>query len=83
MVEKLSNKKDKYYYLGIESRLDYLVDINVDAIWLTPIYKSPMVDLGYDVSDYLQIDPIFGTLADFVDLSAACHERRMCVNIII
>jgi alpha-glucosidase len=50
---------------GITSRLDYLHWLGVDAVWLSPIYPSPMADFGYDVSDYCDIDPIFGTLADF------------------
>ena len=49
---------------GIIARLDYLVDLGVDAIWISPIYPSPMADFGYDVADYCDIDPIFGTLAD-------------------
>src|SRR5271168_2760636 len=49
---------------GITSRLDYLKDLGVDAIWITPIYPSPQVDFGYDISDYTAIDPQFGTMAD-------------------
>ncbi len=58
---------------GIESRLDYLVALGVDAIWISPIYPSPMADFGYDVADYCGIDPLFGTLADF----DRCSRRRM------
>ena len=50
---------------GIRQRLDYLVWLGVDAIWISPIYPSPMADFGYDVSDYCGIDPLFGSLADF------------------
>ena len=50
---------------GIASRLDYLKDLGVDAIWITPCYPSPQVDFGYDVSDYENIDPMYGTLQDF------------------
>jgi alpha-glucosidase len=53
---------------GIEQRLDYLVSLGVEAIWISPIYPSPMVDFGYDVADYCDVDPRFGTLADFDDL---------------
>ena len=53
---------------GIERRLDYLVDLGVDAIWISPIYPSPMADFGYDVADYRDVDSLFGTLADFDDL---------------
>src|SRR5687767_9400984 len=50
---------------GIASRLDYLVWLGIDAIWLSPIYLSPMADFGYDIADYTAIDPQFGTLDDF------------------
>ena len=50
---------------GIRRRLDYLAALGVDAIWISPIYPSPMADFGYDVADYCDIDPLFGTLADF------------------
>src|SRR6202045_426114 len=50
---------------GITSKLGYLHDLGVDAIWITPCYPSPQVDFGYDVSDYENIDPMYGTLADF------------------
>ena len=46
---------------GIESKLDYLVDLGVDVLWLSPIYRSPQDDNGYDISDYRDIDPMFGT----------------------
>src|SRR3954464_4763664 len=58
---------------GIASRLDYLVEVGVHAIWLSPIFTSPMADFGYDVADYCGIDPIFGTLEDFDRLVAAVH----------
>ena len=62
---------------GITSRLDYLADLGVDALWLSPIFTSPMRDFGYDVADYCAIDPVFGSDADFDDLVAGCHERRL------
>jgi alpha-glucosidase len=62
---------------GIFSRLDYLEWLGVDAIWLSPIYPSPMADFGYDISDYTGIDPIFGTLAEFDQLVAEVHRRGM------
>jgi oligo-1,6-glucosidase len=49
---------------GIDSRLDYLAGLGVDVIWLSPVYRSPQVDNGYDISDYRDIDPLFGTLDD-------------------
>jgi len=68
---------------GILERLDYLRgapgSLGVDAIWLSPFYPSPMVDFGYDVSDYRGVDPVFGTLADFDALLAAAHRRDIKV----
>ena len=64
---------------GIERRLDYLVSLGVDAIWISPIYPSPMVDFGYDVTDYCDVDPRFGTLADFDGLLMQAHRRRLKV----
>ncbi|MDA9409688.1 alpha-amylase family glycosyl hydrolase [Bradyrhizobium sp. CCBAU 45384] len=59
---------------GLMSRIDYLKWLGVDAIWLTPIYKSPFRDLGYDISDYRAIDPAFGSLDEFDKLLAALHQ---------
>ena len=64
---------------GITEELDYIQELGVDAIWLSPIFKSPMKDFGYDISDYLEIDPIFGTMADFDRLLDAAHERGIKV----
>ncbi|GAU85599.1 maltodextrin glucosidase [Bosea sp. BIWAKO-01] len=64
---------------GIGQRLDYLAGLGIDAIWISPIYPSPMVDFGYDVSDYCDIDPRFGTLADFDALLAQAHARGIKV----
>jgi alpha-glucosidase len=67
---------------GITRRLDYLSDVlGVDALWISPFYPSPMADFGYDVSNYRDVHPMFGTLADFDDLLAGCHERGMRVII--
>ena len=62
---------------GIRQRLDYLAWLGVDAIWISPIYPSPMVDFGYDVSNYTDIDPLFGTLQEFDALLADVHARDM------
>ena len=62
---------------GIMQRLDYVHSLNVEAIWLSPIYPSPMADFGYDVADYTGIHPLFGTMADFDALLAAIHTRGM------
>ena len=58
---------------GITRRLDYVASLGVDAIWISPFFKSPMRDFGYDVSDYCDVDPVFGTLADFDALIAHAH----------
>jgi alpha-glucosidase len=63
--------------VGIEWRLDHLVALGVDAIWLSPIFPSPMADFGYDVSDYRGIDPLFGSLADFDQLLARARARGL------
>jgi alpha-glucosidase len=62
---------------GIRSRLDYLVRLGVDAIWLSPFYPSPMADFGYDIADYCDVDPQFGSLADFDALLADAHGRGL------
>ena len=62
---------------GITQRLDYLVELGVDAVWVSPIFPSPMADFGYDVSNYTDIDPLFGTLTDFDALVAATHARGL------
>lgn len=64
---------------GIASRLDYLQELGVDAIWMSPFFPSPDADFGYDVSDYTDIDPRYGNLADFDRLLAAAHERGIRV----
>jgi alpha-glucosidase len=62
---------------GIIERLPYLSDLGVDAIWLSPIFPSPMADFGYDVADYVGIDPIFGTMDDFDALVLTAHARGL------
>ena len=62
---------------GILSRLDYLAGLGVKAVWIAPIYPSPMADFGYDIADYCNIDPMFGSLADFDRLLAAIHKRGL------
>jgi len=64
---------------GITQRLDYLQDLGVDAIWIAPIYPSPQVDFGYDVSDYEAVDALYGTLADFDRLLAEARRRNIRV----
>src|SRR5206468_13035083 len=64
---------------GITSRLDHLAWLGVDALWLSPMYPSPMADGGYDVADYMAVDPRYGTVADAERLVAAAHARRLRV----
>jgi alpha-glucosidase len=61
--------------VGIRQRVDYLVELGVDAVWLSPIYPSPMADFGYDVANYVDVDPLFGSLADLDGLIADLHGR--------
>ena len=62
---------------GITAKLDYIADLGVDAIWLSPINPSPDKDFGYDVSDYFDIDPKYGTLADFDHFLKEAHKRNL------
>ncbi len=70
---------------GIMARLDYLKTLGIDALWLTPVYVSPQVDNGYDIADYLAIDPAYGTMEDFEALLAAAHARgiRIVMDIVV
>ena len=70
---------------GITSKLDYLADLGVDALWLSPIYPSPDKDFSYDVSDYVDIDPRFGSLADFDLLLSEAHQRgiRIILDLVL
>ncbi|CAG7836649.1 unnamed protein product, partial [Allacma fusca] len=60
---------------GITSKLDYFVDLGIDAIWISPMYSSPMKDFGYDISNFTNIDPIFGTLEDFYEMATEFKKR--------
>src|SRR3954453_9903090 len=64
---------------GLRSRLDHLSALHVEAVWLSPVFPPPMADFGYDVADYCDVDPLFGTLADLDTLIADCHERGIRV----
>lgn len=70
---------------GVIRRLDYLATLGIDVLWLSPIYASPQDDNGYDISDYQDIDPTFGTLADFDDLVAQAHARgiRIVMDLVV
>jgi alpha-glucosidase len=64
---------------GLRSQLDYLVDLGVDALWLSPIFPSPMADFGYDVSDYCDVDAVFGSLDEAQRLFDEAHDRGLRV----
>ena len=64
---------------GIISKLDYLKDLGVDVLWLSPIYQSPMDDNGYDISDYYKINECFGTMEDAEELLKEAHNRNLKV----
>ena len=64
---------------GITRRLDHIASLNVDVVWLSPIFTSPQADMGYDISDHCDVDPLFGTLADFDALLARAHELGLKV----
>ncbi len=66
---------------GIISRIDYIKSLGVDAIWISPFFKSPMKDFGYDISDYRDVDPLFGDLNDFDELIAQAHQRDIKIII--
>ena len=70
---------------GIEEKLDYLARLGVDVIWLSPVYKSPQDDNGYDIADYYQIDPLFGTLDDMDSLLVQAHRRgiRVVMDLVV
>ena len=69
---------------GVTAHLDDLADLGVDAIWLSPFQRSPQKDAGYDVADYCDVDPLFGTLADFDVMLAEAHRRgiRLIVDLV-
>src|SRR5690606_24009655 len=64
---------------GITARLDYIASLGVDGIWISPFFTSPMADFGYDIADYRDVDPLFGTLADFDALLAKAHSLGLKV----
>jgi oligo-1,6-glucosidase len=70
---------------GIIAHLDHLQALGIDVLWLSPVYRSPMDDNGYDISDYQDVDPLFGTLADLEALIAGCHERgiRLMMDLVV
>ena len=70
---------------GITEKLDYVASLGVDAVWLSPFFTSPMVDFGYDISDYRNVDPMFGTLDDFDEMLAEMHKRglKLLIDVVL
>jgi alpha-glucosidase len=70
---------------GITGRMEYFRGLGVDALWISPFFKSPMKDFGYDISDYRDVDPLFGTMDDFRELLSAAHDRglRVVVDLVV
>ena len=64
---------------GIIEKLPYLHELGIEILWISPIYKSPFVDQGYDIADYQAIDPLFGSMADFDELLAKAKELNIAV----
>ncbi|MCT7764887.1 MAG: alpha-amylase family glycosyl hydrolase, partial [Lactobacillus iners] len=62
---------------GLESKLDYIKELGANSIWITPIFKSPLVDNGYDIEDYESINPIYGTMSDFEKLLISAHKKNL------
>ena len=70
---------------GVISKVPYIASLGVDAVWLSPCYKSPYVDMGYDISDYRDIDPRFGSIKDIERLIAALgqHEMKLIMDLVV
>ena len=66
---------------GIMEKLDYLKDLGVDILWISPVYQSPLADQGYDISDYYEIDPRFGTMKDMEALIEEAKKRQMYIHL--
>ena len=66
---------------GIANRIDHISSLGVDAIWLSPFFKSPMKDMGYDVSNYIEVDPLFGCMDDLEFLISLAHQKNIKVII--
>lgn len=64
----IKNLINAHAHIGIEEQIPYFKDTGIGAVWLSPIFKSPMFDMGYDISNFMEIDTIFGTMDDFVSL---------------
>jgi len=70
------------YFIGITEKVSYFKRLDVGAIWLSPIFLSPQNDFGYDISDYEEIDPVYGTMEDFERLRDEFHKNGSTLNLI-
>lgn len=74
-----TNKVFKFFFItnfsGIKSKIDHFRELQIGSIWISPFYESPLVDMGYDISNFTNINPVFGTLADFEELSKEAEKR--------
>jgi alpha-glucosidase len=77
LISGLRWRRGRRYIKGVIARLPYLKSLGIDAVWLSPIFPSPMADFGYDISDHTGIDPVFGTIADLDALVTAVHESGL------
>lgn len=64
-----------FSFLGITSKMDNFKNLQMDSIWISPFFESPKIDMGYDIYNYTDVDPIFGTLVDFKELSKEAEKR--------
>lgn len=62
-------------HAGIKEKLDHFLDLNIKAVWISPFYRSPMKDFGYDVEDFRDVDPLFGNMQDFEELLVEMHNK--------
>jgi alpha-glucosidase len=83
-MKELTYRITLFVCLGITEKLEHLKDIGVGGVWLSPIFKSPMADFGYDISDFENIDSMFGTMEDFESLLRKAKELgKKCIEIVV
>lgn len=68
---------------GIKEQLDHFLYLNIKSVWISPFYRSPMKDFGYDVEDFRDVDPLFGTMQDFDELLAEMHNKGVLVPVCV
>jgi alpha-glucosidase len=83
-MSKITYGNSIFLCLGIREKLEHLKDIGAGGVWLSPIFKSPMADFGYDISDFTNIDSMFGTMEDFDELLKKAKELgKRCIEIVV